>query len=100
MIDLAEVQKQQLVDQWFDLDEVSVGKLHLKFEWLSLLSAAEKLPEAMASTKAIKGTANDGLSSALLIIYLDSARNLPRNPFEFNLDGLKRANISKSLKVI
>ncbi|XP_043546626.1 extended synaptotagmin-2-A isoform X3 [Chiloscyllium plagiosum] len=98
MIDLAEVQKEQLVDQWFDLDEVSVGKLHLKFEWLSLLSEANKLPEAMASTKAIKGTANDGLSSALLIIYLDSARNLPRNPFEFNLDGLKRANISKSLK--
>ncbi|GCC27058.1 hypothetical protein chiPu_0005479 [Chiloscyllium punctatum] len=77
MIDLAEVQKEQLVDQWFDLDEVSVGKLHLKFEWLSLLSEANKLPEAMASTKAIKGTANDGLSSALLIIYLDSARNLP-----------------------
>ncbi|XP_048411363.1 extended synaptotagmin-2-A isoform X3 [Stegostoma tigrinum] len=98
MIDLAEVQKQQLVDQWFDLDEVSIGKLHLKFEWLSLLSAANKLPEAMASTKAIKGSANDGLSSTLLIIYLDSARNLPRNPFEFNLDGLKRANISKSLK--
>ncbi|XP_048411372.1 extended synaptotagmin-2-A isoform X4 [Stegostoma tigrinum] len=77
MIDLAEVQKQQLVDQWFDLDEVSIGKLHLKFEWLSLLSAANKLPEAMASTKAIKGSANDGLSSTLLIIYLDSARNLP-----------------------
>ncbi|XP_043546625.1 extended synaptotagmin-2 isoform X2 [Chiloscyllium plagiosum] len=83
MIDLAEVQKEQLVDQWFDLDEVSVGKLHLKFEWLSLLSEANKLPEAMASTKAIKGTANDGLSSALLIIYLDSARNLP-NVYEGN----------------
>ncbi|XP_078393369.1 extended synaptotagmin-2-B-like isoform X2 [Cetorhinus maximus] len=98
MIDLVEVQKEQLVDQWFDLDEVSNGKLHLKLEWLSLLPAADRLPQAMASTKAIKGTANDGLSSALLIIYLDSARNLPRNPFEFNPDGLKRANVSKSLK--
>ncbi|XP_041040008.1 extended synaptotagmin-2-A isoform X4 [Carcharodon carcharias] len=77
MIDLVEVQKEQLVDQWFDLDEVSNGKLHLKLEWLSLLPAADRLPQAMASTKAIKGTANDGLSSALLIIYLDSARNLP-----------------------
>ncbi|XP_078088745.1 extended synaptotagmin-2-like isoform X1 [Mustelus asterias] len=77
MIDLVEVQKEQYVDQWFNLDDVSTGKVHLKLEWLSLMSAADKLPEAMASTKAIKGTANDGLSSALLIIYLDSARNLP-----------------------
>ncbi|XP_067871095.1 extended synaptotagmin-2-like isoform X2 [Heterodontus francisci] len=77
MIDLVEVQKEQFVDQWFDLDEVSKGKLHLKLEWLSLLPAADRLPQAMASTKAIKGTANDGLSSALLIVYLDSARNLP-----------------------
>uniref|UniRef100_UPI00398EF3D1 extended synaptotagmin-2-like isoform X4 n=1 Tax=Pristiophorus japonicus TaxID=55135 RepID=UPI00398EF3D1 len=77
MIDLVEVQKEQLVDQWFDLDEVSKGKLHLKLEWLSLLPMADQLPQAMASTKAIKGTANDGLSSALLIIYLDSAKNLP-----------------------
>ncbi|XP_038654291.1 extended synaptotagmin-2 isoform X6 [Scyliorhinus canicula] len=76
-IDLIEVQKSQFVDQWFTLDEVSSGKLHLKLEWLSLLPIAEKLAEAMASTKAIQGTANDGLSSALLIIYLDSARNLP-----------------------
>ncbi|XP_067864139.1 extended synaptotagmin-2-A-like isoform X2 [Heptranchias perlo] len=98
MIDLVEVQKEQLVDQWFDLDEVSKGKLHLKLEWLSLLPTADKLPQAMASTKAIKGTANDGLSSALLIIYLDCAKNLPRNPFEFNHEGLKKANISKSIK--
>uniref|UniRef100_UPI00398F6527 extended synaptotagmin-2-A-like isoform X2 n=1 Tax=Pristiophorus japonicus TaxID=55135 RepID=UPI00398F6527 len=98
MIDLVEVQKEQLVDQWFDLDEVSKGKLHLKLEWLSLLPMADQLPQAMASTKAIKGTANDGLSSALLIIYLDSAKNLPRNPFEFNPEGMKKANISKSMK--
>ncbi|GCB63724.1 hypothetical protein scyTo_0013238, partial [Scyliorhinus torazame] len=97
-IDLVEVQKAQFVDQWFTLDEVSSGKLHLKLEWLSLLPIAEKLAEAMASTKAIKGTANDGLSSALLIIYLDSARNLPRNPFELSIDGLRKSNISRSRK--
>uniref|UniRef100_A0A4W3GL57 Extended synaptotagmin 2 n=1 Tax=Callorhinchus milii TaxID=7868 RepID=A0A4W3GL57_CALMI len=77
ILDLVEVQKEQLVDQWFDLEEVSRGKLHLKLEWLSLLPTPEKLTEAMASTKAIKGQANDGLSSALLIVYMDSAKNLP-----------------------
>ncbi|XP_069770826.1 extended synaptotagmin-2-like isoform X2 [Narcine bancroftii] len=77
MIDLIEVQKEQLIDQWFDLDEVSRGKLHLKLEWLSLLPTADLLPQAMASTKTIKGTVNGGLSSGLLIIYLDCAKNLP-----------------------
>ncbi|XP_007899368.1 extended synaptotagmin-2 isoform X1 [Callorhinchus milii] len=83
ILDLVEVQKEQLVDQWFDLEEVSRGKLHLKLEWLSLLPTPEKLTEAMASTKAIKGQANDGLSSALLIVYMDSAKNLP-NVYEGN----------------
>lgn len=31
--------------QWFDLEETSTGKLHLKLEWLSLLSTAEKLEQ-------------------------------------------------------
>ncbi|XP_032900477.1 extended synaptotagmin-2 isoform X3 [Amblyraja radiata] len=77
MIDLVEVQKEQLIDQWFELDEVTRGKLHMKLEWLSLLPNTDLLSQAMASTKALQGTANDGLSSALLIIYLDCANNLP-----------------------
>ncbi|XP_032900459.1 extended synaptotagmin-2 isoform X1 [Amblyraja radiata] len=83
MIDLVEVQKEQLIDQWFELDEVTRGKLHMKLEWLSLLPNTDLLSQAMASTKALQGTANDGLSSALLIIYLDCANNLP-NVFEGN----------------
>lgn len=31
--------------QWFDLEETSTGKLHLKLEWLSLLSTPEKLEQ-------------------------------------------------------
>ncbi|KAJ8336606.1 hypothetical protein SKAU_G00378260 [Synaphobranchus kaupii] len=77
MIDVAELHKEQKVDEWFVLEEVSTGKLHLKLEWLSLLSTPEKLDQALMSIKAGKGQANDGLSSAVLVVYLDSARNLP-----------------------
>ncbi|XP_041102828.1 extended synaptotagmin-2-A-like isoform X4 [Polyodon spathula] len=77
MIDLAEVYKEQSVDEWFVLDEVVTGKLHLKLEWLTLLPTPEKLDQVLASINADKGQANDGLSSSLLIIYLDSAKNLP-----------------------
>ncbi|XP_076600894.1 extended synaptotagmin-2-A isoform X2 [Chaetodon auriga] len=98
MIDLAELQREQKVDEWFVMDDVATGKLHLKLEWLSLLPTPEKLDQALMSIKADRGQANDGLSSALLVVFLDSARNLPRNPLEFNQAGLKKASISKAIK--
>uniref|UniRef100_A0A8C1BDD4 Extended synaptotagmin-like protein 2a n=1 Tax=Cyprinus carpio carpio TaxID=630221 RepID=A0A8C1BDD4_CYPCA len=65
------------VYEWFVLDDVATGKLHLKIEWLSLLPTPDKLDEVLSSIKAAKGQANDGLSSALLLVHLDSAKNLP-----------------------
>ncbi|XP_061587943.1 extended synaptotagmin-2-A-like isoform X2 [Cololabis saira] len=97
-IDLGEVQKEQKVDEWFALEDVATGKLHLKLEWLSLLPTPEKLDQVLASIKANRSDANDGPSSVLLIIFLDSARNLPRNPLEFNQAGLKKASVSKAIK--
>uniref|UniRef100_A0AAQ4NWW6 Extended synaptotagmin 2 n=1 Tax=Gasterosteus aculeatus aculeatus TaxID=481459 RepID=A0AAQ4NWW6_GASAC len=61
---------------WFDLEETPTGKLHLKLEWLSLLSTPEKLNQVLQSVRA-DSLANDGLSSALLVVHLDSAKNLP-----------------------
>ncbi|XP_072268710.1 extended synaptotagmin-2 isoform X2 [Pyxicephalus adspersus] len=77
LIDLEEVEKERVVDEWFSLDEATSGKLHLKLEWLSPLSTTENLDKVLASVKADKDQADDGLSAALLIVYLDSARNLP-----------------------
>ncbi len=86
------------------MEDVATGKLHLKLEWLSLLPTPEKLDQvqkshrfadrhslhhqtilyrmfflsqALMTIKADRGQANDGLSSALLVVFLDSARNLP-----------------------
>ncbi|XP_047445778.1 extended synaptotagmin-2-like isoform X2 [Mugil cephalus] len=83
-IDLVELQKEPVVDEWFPMEDVASGKLHLKLEWLSLLPTPEKLEKALTSVKANRGSASDGLSSALLIVFLDSARNLP-SVFEGNL---------------
>ncbi|KAM4605510.1 extended synaptotagmin-2 isoform 2-T2 [Polymixia lowei] len=77
MIDMAELQNEQKVDEWFVMEDVATGKLHLKLEWLSLFSTSEKLDQALTSIKADRCQANDGLSSALLVVFLDSARNLP-----------------------
>ncbi|XP_030682211.1 extended synaptotagmin-2 isoform X2 [Nomascus leucogenys] len=77
MIDLIEVEKERILDEWFTLDEVPKGKLHLRLEWLTLMPNASNLDKVLTDIKADKDQANDGLSSALLILYLDSARNLP-----------------------
>ncbi|XP_074171122.1 extended synaptotagmin-2 isoform X3 [Rhinolophus sinicus] len=77
MIDLTEVEKERLLDEWFTLDEVCKGKLHLKLEWLTLMPDTSALDKVLTDIRADKSPANDGLSSSLLILYLDSARNLP-----------------------
>ncbi|XP_055277639.1 extended synaptotagmin-2 isoform X5 [Moschus berezovskii] len=77
MIDLIEVEKERLLDEWFTLDEVPRGKLHLKLEWLTLMPDASNLEQVLTDIRADRDQADDGLSSSLLILYLDSARNLP-----------------------
>lgn len=77
MIDLVELEKERLLDEWFTLDEVPRGKLHLRLEWLTLVADASKLDKVLADIRADKNQTKDGLSSALLVLYLDSARNLP-----------------------
>ncbi|XP_018550902.1 extended synaptotagmin-2-A isoform X2 [Lates calcarifer] len=98
MIDMTELHKEQKVDEWFDLEEAPTGKLHLKLEWLSLLSIPEKLDQVLRSVRADRSLANDGLSSALLVVYLDSAKNLPSNLSDFTYDGLKQVSVFKALK--
>uniref|UniRef100_A0A8C7H930 Extended synaptotagmin 2 n=1 Tax=Oncorhynchus kisutch TaxID=8019 RepID=A0A8C7H930_ONCKI len=77
LVDIAELQKEQKVDEWFVLEEGDTGKLHLKLEWLSLLPTRENLDQVLTSNKVDKGQANADLSSALLVVFLDSARSLP-----------------------
>ncbi|KAL0966008.1 hypothetical protein UPYG_G00289480 [Umbra pygmaea] len=95
---LAEIQEKQTIDDWITLEEVSSGKLRLKLEWLSLFAYPDILDQVLTSKNFGKGQANDGPSTALLVVFLDSARNLPRNPLEFNHDGLTKASVNKALQ--
>lgn len=76
---LGDVMKNRVVDEWFALNDTTSGRLHLRLEWLSLLTDQEALTE------------NDsGLSTAILVVFLENACNLPRNPFDY-LNGEYRA---------
>ncbi|XP_054032664.1 extended synaptotagmin-3 [Dryobates pubescens] len=88
LISLVDVMNDRTVDEWFPLSKTTSGHLHLKLEWLSLVNDQEKLHED-----------KKGLSTAILIVYLDSAFNLPKNHFEYSNDcGAKKIKNNKYLK--
>uniref|UniRef100_A0A674N3T3 Extended synaptotagmin 1 n=1 Tax=Takifugu rubripes TaxID=31033 RepID=A0A674N3T3_TAKRU len=72
-VDLDIVKKARVVDDWFNLKDVPSGSVHLRLEWLSLLSSAERLSENQNLTSKTE----DPPSAAILAIYLDQAQDLP-----------------------
>ncbi|XP_062971332.1 extended synaptotagmin-3 [Cynocephalus volans] len=76
---LGDVMTNRVVDEWFVLNDTTSGRLHLRLEWLSLLTDQEAVTEDYG-----------GLSTAILVVFLESACNLPRNPFDY-LNGEYRA---------
>ncbi|XP_042521687.1 extended synaptotagmin-3 [Dipodomys spectabilis] len=71
------VRSSRVVDEWFPLDDVPCGRLHLRLEWLALLAEP--------------GAAGDGDGdTAVLLVFLEGACHLPASPFDF-LDAEYRA---------
>uniref|UniRef100_A0A8C7YPU1 Extended synaptotagmin-like protein 1a n=1 Tax=Oryzias sinensis TaxID=183150 RepID=A0A8C7YPU1_9TELE len=74
-VDLDIVRKARIVDDWFNLKDVPSGSIHLRLEWLSLLSSADRLSEVRLSNLTTK--TSDPPSAAILAIYLDQGFELP-----------------------
>ncbi|XP_074550890.1 extended synaptotagmin-3 [Halichoeres trimaculatus] len=72
-LDLGEVKREKEMDQWFPLDGVPNGEVHLKLQWFSLKSD----PNLETESK-------DGFASAMLAVYLDNASNLPKDHKEIS----------------
>uniref|UniRef100_A0A674EW51 Extended synaptotagmin 2 n=1 Tax=Salmo trutta TaxID=8032 RepID=A0A674EW51_SALTR len=83
------------------LRSLMLGKISWVFDSVrengvvTLSVSSPALSQVLTSNKVDKGQANDDLSSALLVVFLDSARSLP---VKFNHDGLKKASVSKAIK--
>ncbi|KAL7384995.1 hypothetical protein ABVT39_013185 [Epinephelus coioides] len=72
-LDFGEVKKEVEMDQWFPLQGVQHGEVHLKLQWFSLKTDPSLLRESA-----------DGLACAMLAVYLDSASNLPKDHKEIS----------------
>ncbi|XP_010563479.1 PREDICTED: extended synaptotagmin-1 [Haliaeetus leucocephalus] len=75
-LDFGEVLKARVLDKWFPLQEGGQGRLHLRLEWLSLMSDASKLDQVLERNRTIVAKP-DPPSAAILVVYLDRAEDLP-----------------------
>uniref|UniRef100_A0A8P4GDZ9 Extended synaptotagmin-like protein 1a n=1 Tax=Dicentrarchus labrax TaxID=13489 RepID=A0A8P4GDZ9_DICLA len=90
-----EVPGQELEVEVFDKDpdqDDFLGRyVHLRLEWLSLLSSADRLSEVIQKNQDLTSKTADPPSAAILAIYLDQAHELPVRPSLFRtLMQLKR----------
>ncbi|KAM8976014.1 extended synaptotagmin-1 [Pelodytes ibericus] len=76
-LDLGEVKKANVLDKWFTLENTKTGKLHLRLEWLKLMSNASQLEQIMKINRQASSKTTLEPSAAILVIYLDRAQDLP-----------------------
>ncbi|XP_030052621.1 extended synaptotagmin-1 [Microcaecilia unicolor] len=76
-LDLGEVKSAGVVDNWFPLQDVKRGSVHLRLEWLSLLASSSKLEQVIQMNKGISAKSHEEPSAAILVVYLDKAEDLP-----------------------
>uniref|UniRef100_A0A674B8C9 Extended synaptotagmin 1 n=1 Tax=Salmo trutta TaxID=8032 RepID=A0A674B8C9_SALTR len=77
-----EVPGQELEVEVFDKDQNQddfLGRyVHLRLEWLSLLSSADRLSEVIQRNRNMTCKTGEPPSAAILSVYLDRAQDLPR----------------------
>uniref|UniRef100_A0A669DIV4 Extended synaptotagmin-like protein 3 n=1 Tax=Oreochromis niloticus TaxID=8128 RepID=A0A669DIV4_ORENI len=67
-LDLGEVKREKQMDQWFALEDIQHGEVHLKLQWFSLQTDTSLMKES-----------TDNLACAMLAVYLDNATDLPKD---------------------
>ncbi|KAI5937673.1 Extended synaptotagmin-1 [Manis javanica] len=74
-LDVGKVLQAGVLDDWFPL-QGGQGQVHLRLEWLSLLSNAEKLEQVLQWNHGVSSRPEPP-SAAILVVYLDRAQDLP-----------------------
>ncbi|XP_066603635.1 extended synaptotagmin-2 isoform X2 [Prorops nasuta] len=73
-IEVNRVKRKGTIDTWVSLEQAKHGMVHLRLTWLQLSKNSADLPAALMETQQLRVTS---MSTALLILYIDSAKNLP-----------------------
>lgn len=73
-MEISTVVKKGEVDTWLTLEQAKHGMVHLRLTWMQLSSDKNDLKAALAETQMLRVT---DMSTALLTVFIDSAKNLP-----------------------
>ncbi|KAB7501178.1 Extended synaptotagmin-2 [Armadillidium nasatum] len=68
------------VDMWVPLSEAKSGRLHIHATWLDLSETAASLEQQLAEIRSLQTTTKNPLHSAVLMVWVDSAKNLNSIP--------------------
>ncbi|XP_055847648.1 extended synaptotagmin-2 isoform X2 [Episyrphus balteatus] len=91
-VDISQVVKKGLLDTWLTLEEAKHGLLHVRLSWYKLTSDPQDLQAALLETQLLRVTS---MSTALLIVFVDSAKNLPHARTASNPDPYLVVSVGK-----
>uniref|UniRef100_UPI00358F0F6D extended synaptotagmin-2-like n=1 Tax=Myxine glutinosa TaxID=7769 RepID=UPI00358F0F6D len=95
LVDLNVVKVQRDVDQWLFLEESGSGEVHLRLQWLSLVPEPDILQKVLQPMKTTPENTRNDLSTAMLVVYVDGASNLPLSKkSNITVDPVARLTVS------
>ncbi|XP_049535386.1 extended synaptotagmin-2 isoform X2 [Anopheles darlingi] len=74
-VEISSVTKNGEIDTWLTLEQAKHGLVHLRMTWFKLSSSKTDLRTALEETQHLRVTS---MSTALLTVFIDSAKNLPQ----------------------
>uniref|UniRef100_A0A0P4VZS7 Uncharacterized protein n=2 Tax=Scylla olivacea TaxID=85551 RepID=A0A0P4VZS7_SCYOL len=82
-LDVHDIWQSGEVDMWVPLSDAKSGRIHVRASWLELDQAAESLEPQLEEIRALQTTTKNPLHSAVLLVWIDSAKKLNNIPDPF-----------------
>ncbi|KAK4310042.1 hypothetical protein Pmani_018372 [Petrolisthes manimaculis] len=82
-LDVHEIWKSGDVDMWVPLSEAKSGRIHVRATWLDLNETASSLDLQLEEVRALQANTKNPLHSAVLMVWIDSAKKLNSIPDPF-----------------
>lgn len=82
-LDVQEIWKSGEIDMWVPLSDAKSGRLHIRASWLDLSDTAATLDLQLEEIRALQVKTKNPLHSAVLMVWVDSAKKLNHIPDPF-----------------
>lgn len=82
-LDVHDIWQSGEVDMWVPLSDAKSGRIHVRASWLELDQAADSLEPQLEEIRALQTTTKNPLHSAVLLVWIDSAKKLNSIPDPF-----------------